>query len=124
MINGNESWNSYALYTTRIIGLIVHDNQMPNTYTFRQNFPNTFKLSTTINYLITKSSLVIIKVYDLLGCEVVTLANENKSAGNYPVKFNTSSELSSGVCFYKMQAGSFIETKKLLLKLYKRAKQS
>lgn len=81
MTNSNQSWYSYALDTTRIIGLQVHDNQMPNTYILRQNSLKPFKRSITINYSITKSSLEMIKIIDLPGHEVATLVNENKSAG-------------------------------------------
>jgi hypothetical protein len=53
-------------------------------------------------------------VYDILGNEVATLVNEEKHAGNYEVNFNAS-QLSSGIYFYKLQAGSFVETKKMIL---------
>ena len=55
-----------------------------------------------------------LKVYDVLGREVATLVNEEKSAGNYEIIFDAS-QLSSGIYFYKMQAGSFVETKKMIL---------
>jgi hypothetical protein len=67
-----------------------------------------------INYSLPKSGLVTIKVYDILGKEIATLINEEKSAGNYSVQFNGNS-LSSGIYFYRMQAGSFVQTKKLVL---------
>jgi hypothetical protein len=57
---------------------------------------------------------VILKVYDVIGNEIVTLVNENKTAGNYAVNFNAST-LSSGIYLYKLQAGSFVETKKMIL---------
>jgi hypothetical protein len=60
--------------------------------------------------------LVTLKVYDLLGREVATLVNEEKTAGSYEIEFGVKSlELSSGIYFYKLQAGSFIETKKMIL---------
>jgi len=67
-----------------------------------------------INYSVPKAGLVTIKVYDVLGREVETLINEEKSAGNYSLQFN-GGKLSSGVYFYRMQATSFSQTKKLLL---------
>jgi hypothetical protein len=68
-----------------------------------------------INYSIPKASLVTIKVYDILGREVKTLVNEEKSAGNYSVQFSANSGYASGVYFYRIQAGNFVQTKKLLL---------
>ena len=68
-----------------------------------------------IAYSVPKACQVTIRVYDLLGKEVATLVNENKSAGNHSVQFNASNGFASGVYFYRMQAGSFAQTKKLLL---------
>jgi len=86
-----------------------------------QNYPNPFNPSTTIKYSIPsiisneeRNLNVALKVYDVLGNEVVTLVNENQSAGSYEVDFNASL-LTSGVYFYKLQAGSFVETKKMVL---------
>jgi len=90
-----------------------HDN-LPANYSLQQNYPNPFNPSTTIKYSVPKTSLVTIKVYNVLGKEIATLVNEEKSAGNYSVQF-TGSKLSSGVYFYRMQADSFVQTKKLLL---------
>ncbi|MHB8854508.1 MAG: T9SS type A sorting domain-containing protein, partial [Ignavibacteriaceae bacterium] len=69
---------------------------------------------TTINYTIAVKGFITIKVYDVLGKVISTLVNEEKTSGNYKVEFN-GSKLSSGVYFYRMQAGSFVETKKLIL---------
>ena len=79
-----------------------------------QNYPNPFNPTTTIKYSIPVAGLVTIKVYDLLGQEVAVLVNENKQAGTYDLEFNASS-LSTGVYIYKLTAGSFTGTKKLLL---------
>ena len=83
-------------------------------FSLEQNFPNPFNPTTTINYQIIKNDFVSLKVYDILGNEVATLVNEEKPAGSYEINFNASS-LSSGIYFFKLQAGSFIETKKMLL---------
>jgi hypothetical protein len=83
-------------------------------YKLSQNYPNPFNPSTTINYTIPKTGLVTMKVFDISGREVATLINEVKTAGNYDFKFNASS-LSSGVYFYRLQAGNFVETKKMFL---------
>ncbi len=92
-----------------------HDSTLPQSYYLSQNYPNPFNPGTTINYSVPNTSLVTIKIYDILGRAVATLVNENKSAGNYSVQFNASSKFPSGVYFYRMQAGSFVQTKKLIL---------
>ena len=89
-------------------------NALPVTYTLYQNYPNPFNPTTTISFSVPKTSLVTIKVYDILGRELKTLVNEEKAAGNYNVKFN-GANLSSGVYFYRMQAGDFVQTRKLML---------
>lgn len=83
-------------------------------YALEQNYPNPFNPSTTIKFQIPADGFVTLKVYDILGNEVTTLINEEKPAGRYEVNFNASS-LASGVYIYKIQAGSFISSKKMLL---------
>ena len=84
------------------------------SYYLLQNYPNPFNPTTEINYSISKSGIVKIKVYDLLGKEVTTLVNEYKPTGSYHVQFNAS-KLVSGVYFYRMESGAYSETKKLIL---------
>jgi hypothetical protein len=86
----------------------------PSGFVLEQNFPNPFNPATTIEYTVPKAGMVKIKVYNVLGTEVTTLVNEEKSPGNYKVVFNAG-KFASGVYFYRMHAGSFTETKKLLL---------
>ena len=100
----------YSSFVTGTEANIVKDR----TYTLFQNYPNPFNPTTTINYSIPRTSLVTIKVYDVLGREIETLVNDEKHIGNYKVEFNAS-KLASGIYFYKMQAGDFSETKKLIL---------
>ena len=97
-----------------ITGINNQQSNLPNRFSLSQNYPNPFNPTTIINYSIPKTSLVTIKVYDVLGREVATLVNEEKYAGNYSVQFS-GSKLSSGIYFYRIQAGSFVQTKKLLL---------
>lgn len=89
---------------------------LPIQFALEQNYPNPFNPTTKIRFVIPSGArnLVTLKVYDVLGNEVVTLVNENKPAGNYEINFNAS-RLPSGVYFYKLQAGSFSETKKMIL---------
>lgn len=87
---------------------------LPAEFNLAQNYPNPFNPTTTIQYSIPKSVNVEIKVYDVLGNEVTTLVNVEKPAGVYEVEFNAKN-LSSGIYFYKLSAGSFTETKKMIL---------
>lgn len=97
-----------------IITAVESEKEIITNFILYQNYPNPFNSSTTITFTIPKSEKVIIKVFDVLGKEVSELLNEKKSAGTYDIKFN-GSNLSTGVYFYKMQAGNFIDTKKFLL---------
>jgi len=87
---------------------------IPNEFGLEQNYPNPFNPATTIKYLIPQLSNVVIKVIDILGNEIATLVNEEKPAGSYEVEFNATG-LPSGIYFYRLQAGSFVETKKMVL---------
>jgi hypothetical protein len=89
-------------------------SEIPITYELSNNFPNPFNPSTTIRYQIPQDGIVTLKIYDILGSEVATLVNEEKLAGKYEVNFNASS-LASGVYIYKIQSGSFINSKKMIL---------
>ena len=107
-------WNEYtaAWQVTSVSNQSIN----PGKYNLSQNYPNPFNPTTTINYVVPKRSLVIIKVYNILGKEVATLVNEEKPAGHYSIKLSADKyKLSSGVYFYRMQAGNFVVTKKLVL---------
>jgi len=91
---------------------------LPHNFNLEQNYPNPFNPSTVIRYEIQDVRFVSLKIYDVLGKEVATLVNKEQSAGSYEVEFNPSAdgkEFSSGLYFYKLQSGSFSETKKMLL---------
>lgn len=87
---------------------------LPAEYGLSQNYPNPFNPTTVINYQLPENGHVTLKVYDVLGKEVATIINENKEAGYYEASFDAS-RLSSGVYFYKLVAGSFVKTNKMLL---------
>ncbi|MCX6168801.1 MAG: T9SS type A sorting domain-containing protein [Ignavibacteriales bacterium] len=109
--------NGKLFYTNNCGGYFTSDVQekiLPEDFELSQNYPNPFNPVTTISYSIPKQSSVKLKIYDLLGNEIAVLINEEKSAGNYDVKFNGSS-LPSGVYFYTLQAGDFYQTRKLVL---------
>jgi hypothetical protein len=87
---------------------------LPDSYILYQNYRNPFNPSTVISYQLPVSSDVTLKVYDVLGNEVATLVDEYKPAGSYEVKWSASNH-SSGVYFYQLHTGNFVETKKLIL---------
>ena len=100
---------------------VEDDKNLPINFALEQNYPNPFNPSTKIKFAIptagnngNQSIQTTLKVYDILGNEVITLVNEEKSAGNYEVNFNAS-ELSTGVYFYTIKAGNFSDTKKIIL---------
>ena len=83
-------------------------------YSLSQNYPNPFNPSTTISYELPHASRMSLRVYNTLGQEVATMVNENKPAGVYTARFEARS-LASGVYFYRLQAGNFVDTKKFIL---------
>lgn len=84
------------------------------TYNLGQNYPNPFNPTTRISYEIEKAGHVSLKLYDMLGREIMTLVNEQQSEGRYSIQCNFS-ELSSGVYFYRISTGKFNNTKKMIL---------
>ncbi|MFA6596492.1 MAG: T9SS type A sorting domain-containing protein [Ignavibacteriaceae bacterium] len=86
----------------------------PTRFALEQNYPNPFNPTTVINYQIPAASHVTLKVFDMLGMEVATLVNEQKASGNYEVEFD-GSKLSSGVYYYRLQTGTFVDTKKFII---------
>jgi photosystem II stability/assembly factor-like uncharacterized protein len=93
----------------------------PTEFSLSQNYPNPFNPTTSLQYTIGNRQFVTIRVYDLLGREIATLINEEKPAGNYEVEFNAANlpagrqDLPSGIYFYRIKAGSYINTKKMVL---------
>ncbi|MGE5861548.1 MAG: choice-of-anchor J domain-containing protein [Ignavibacteria bacterium] len=87
---------------------------IPAEFSLMQNYPNPFNPTSKIRFAVPNFSMVNLKVYDILGNVVAELVNETMSAGNYEVEFNAAG-LSSGIYFYQMKAGSFIQTKKMIL---------
>ena len=106
---------SYPIMLNAVVTSVKQSNAPPAQFELFDNYPNPFNPSTTISYSVPKTSLVTIKVYDTLGQEIATLVNEQKNAGYYSVQFSADSRYASGVYFYTMQAGDFLQTKKLVL---------
>jgi photosystem II stability/assembly factor-like uncharacterized protein len=94
---------------------VSQDNSaIPKSFGISQNYPNPFNPATIINYQLPVSSFVTLKVYDILGREVTSLINARKNAGYYDATFN-GEHLPSGIYFYRLQAGTYNQTKKLVL---------
>jgi len=92
---------------------IENENEMPSSFLLNQNYPNPFNPSTIIKYTIPTVSLVSLKIYDILGKEIETLVNEEKSIGSYEVEFDAA-RLPSGIYFYQLKAGNFVQTMKMV----------
>lgn len=97
-----------------ITGINPSPGELPTVYSLDQNYPNPFNPSTSIKFSIPVAGDVVLSVYDVNGKLVSTLVNERKTAGIYTVDFNAA-RLSSGVYFYKIKSGEFIDTKKMVL---------
>jgi len=88
--------------------------QTPSSYSLSQNYPNPFNPKTVISYQLVAGNNVSLKIFDMLGKEVATLVNEKQNAGSYSISFD-GSNLSSGMYYYKLETGSFTDTKKMIL---------
>ena len=103
-----------AFELSEISDVTLSDESLPKIFNLNQNYPNPFNPITTVQYSIPQRSNVTLKVYDVLGNEIAELVNEEKGMGVYSVSFDASN-LASGIYLYKIQAGSFVETKKMIL---------
>ena len=112
MTHGNGAFERKLLST--IVNVSENKPHLTSNYKLEQNYPNPFNPTTTIEYQIPEFSHVTVKVYDILGNDIVTLVNEEKPAGKYRLNFN-GTELSSGIYFYRINAGNSSITKKMLL---------
>lgn len=109
--NGSISYEGGNLKVTAVKQV---DSPIPHQFFVGQNYPNPFNPSTNIQYGVPKRAFVTVKVFNLLGQEVATLFNGVREAGTYTISFNASN-LSSGVYLYRVQAGSSVETKRMVL---------
>lgn len=94
--------------------LNMDENDLPTEYSLSDNYPNPFNPSTTIDFAVPETAPVSITVYDLLGREVATLLREVKNPGRYRITFDAAG-IASGIYFYRIQAGRFTDTKKMML---------
>ena len=112
--NHGDSEGSPQLVPSGILNVKKINQNSPEDYALLQNYPNPFNPTTKIRFAISKPGFTILKVYDAVGKEVATLVNEELSAGSYKVDW-PASNFGSGVYFYRLEAGDYVETKKMLL---------
>jgi hypothetical protein len=102
-----------------VVSVNTSETSIPTEFKLYQNYPNPFNPSTKIQYSVISTQKVTLNVYDILGNEVALLVNEQKQPGTYEVEFNvgqdSSPDLSSGIYFYQLKSGNYIETKKMIL---------
>ena len=118
-VDANNGWalnQTKIFHTTNggITGVKLISTNSPDEFRLLQNFPNPFNPTTTIRYDIKTKGNVELKVFDLLGRELTSLVNENQTPGTYEVVFDASS-LPSGVYFYRLKAGDFVDSKKMVV---------
>jgi len=112
-VNQNQIGFWYVYQQTTVTD-VEDEETIPTVFKLEQNYPNPFNPSTLIKFAVPERSNVLIKIYDILGSEVATLVNEEMDAGWYENNFNAVG-LSSGVYLFRMKAGKFISTKKMIL---------
>jgi Secretion system C-terminal sorting domain len=117
----NENGGKLIYNADKIIALLFGDNSAgnidlsPNEYTLKQNYPNPFNPTTTIEYTVPKNGFVSLKVYDITGKEIASLINSYQNAGSYLVTWDASN-YGSGVYLYRIIAGDYSATKRMVLK--------
>ena len=110
---GCDNWPYWEDSILVIVG-VENEISLPTEFLLSQNYPNPFNPSTNIQYAVSSRQFVSLKVYDVLGNEIETLVNEEKTSGTYEITWYAEN-LPSGVYFYQLKAGSFVETKKMIL---------
>ena len=110
----SDGWTYWKDSTKMIVGITENNTPVPFVFELKQNYPNPFNPSTQLKYSIPQASKVVIKVFDVLGNEIKILINKERTAGTYELTWNAAN-LPSGVYFYQLRAGSFVETKKMIL---------
>jgi len=108
-----RAWDSMSVFIS-LTGVGDNNTEPMLTYKLYNNYPNPFNPSTKIKYSVAENTFVSLKIYDVAGSEVATVVNREQTAGEYEVDFNAVN-LTSGVYIYKLNAGSFVETKKMIL---------
>jgi hypothetical protein len=114
-VTSSSNTDSINFYLNRYtVGIKNISNTVPSEYKLFQNYPNPFNPATIIRFQMKDSRFVTLKVYDILGKEIVTLVNEKLNAGEYEIQFSIN-QIPSGIYFYKLESGDFTATKKMVL---------
>jgi len=111
---GTSPWAPYFRFRTTASADVTAEEEQPVTYALSQNFPNPFNPTTQIRFSVPHAGRVLITIFDLLGREESTLVDGEMPAGTYTVTWNAS-QAASGMYFYRMRAGDFVDTKRMLL---------
>ena len=106
--------NQEVKHSNKSVTLTIGENDVFTDFVLHDNYPNPFNPQTTINYSLSQNADVIITVFDMKGSKITTLVNDNLSAGNYETTWDAT-EFNSGVYFYRLTAGNFVQTKKMVL---------
>ncbi|MFZ1320724.1 MAG: kelch repeat-containing protein [Ignavibacteria bacterium] len=116
--NGSAIITTTEMYSDTLVTVGISDpfvnNVIPNGYELEQNYPNPFNPSTTISFSLPEKSSVVLKIYNQLGKEIMTLVNDTRTSGNYRINFDASG-LSSGIYFYKLETADFTHVKTMVL---------
>jgi hypothetical protein len=102
------------ILSNQIIGIHQISSSVPNAYALKQNYPNPFNPKTVISYQLLVNSYAVLTIFDILGKEVAVLVNQKQQPGSYNVDWDASN-YPSGIYFYKLEAGNFSQTKKMIL---------
>lgn len=113
-LDAPSNWRVYYDASNITTSITNNGSNTPGTFALYQNYPNPFNPVTNINFDVPKNGYVTLKVYDILGKEVQTLVSRDLSSGSYTVDFNAS-KITSGVYFYRLEAGDYVETRKMVL---------
>jgi hypothetical protein len=111
---GSGPWSTSSNFRTYTSVELTQNDGLPSEFMLSQNFPNPFNPTTSLQFALPKTEHVLVRVYDMLGREETTLVDETLPAGRYTVTWNAS-RAASGVYFYRIAAGPFIDTKRMLL---------
>ena len=112
---GQGQWSATWMFKTKpVVGLQAIGNEIPKEFKLIQNYPNPFNPITKIRFDLPKNANVKLTIYDMLGREIETIVNEHLNAGSYEVTFD-GTKYTSGVYYYRLNAGEFVETKKMIL---------
>jgi len=113
-VAGTSSYSTVRTFTTAVASAVEQlDGAVPTEYALRQNYPNPFNPATTIQFALPQSSHVSLKVYDALGRELTTLVSQELNPGYFTIRWNAT--VPSGIYFYRLQAGGYVKTRKMLL---------